>query len=140
LPSLLRALQSFQARRDFELDYEPATQYLDAARELFNGGFRYVIFGHSHLAKKIELPPGSGRWYLNSGTWSDRMRLPGEILSAGPAEARAKLEPFVQSLGEGRLDRWIVFQPTFVQLDLDAGDHILRAEVFPYEGRTAVGG
>lgn len=139
LPALLRALQSLQASRDFEMDYEPAREYSNAAMELFKGGFRYVIFGHSHLAKKIELPPGSGNWYLNSGTWADLMQLPQEIITAAPAEARAKLEPFVQNLGEGQLERWIVFHPTFVQLDLDAADHILRADVVAYKGSSAVG-
>jgi UDP-2,3-diacylglucosamine pyrophosphatase LpxH len=138
LPALLKALQVLQPDRNFDLDYETAPEYTDAAKELFKGGFRFVLFGHTHMAKKIELQPGC--WYLNSGTWSDLMRLPPEILTASEADARKQLDPFVQDIGAGLLDRWIVFRPTYIQLDLDAGGHVINAELRPYESAAAMSG
>lgn len=130
LPALLKSLQALQPDRNFDLDYEAAPEYTDAARDLFKGGFRYVLFGHTHMAKKIEVQPGC--WYFNSGTWADLMQLPPEVITASPADARAKLDPFVQDLAGGQLDRWIVFRPTYIQLDLDAGDRVVRADLLTY--------
>jgi UDP-2,3-diacylglucosamine pyrophosphatase LpxH len=138
LPALLKALQALQPDRSFDLDYESATEYSDAARELFKGGFHYVIFGHTHMAKKIELQPDC--WYLNSGSWADRMQLPPDIVTASQADARARLDPFVQDLAGGQLDRWIVFRPTYIQLELDAADRVVRADLLTYEQATAARG
>ena len=53
--------------------------------ELSKGGFRYVVFGHTHQAKSIEFE--SGRWYFNSGTWADVLRFPFEILKLPETDA-----------------------------------------------------
>jgi len=127
LPALLCALQALQPDRSFDLDYETATEYSDAAKELFKGGFRYVIFGHTHMAKKIELQPGC--WYLNCGTWADLMRLPAAILGSDVIEARKQLDLFVQDVGAGLLGRWVTFQPSYVRLDLDSSNRVLCAEL-----------
>lgn len=134
LPALLKALQALQPDRSFDLDYEAEPKYSDAARDLLKGGFHFVLFGHTHMPKKIELEPGC--WYLNSGTWADVMRLPPEIITAGTADARARLDPFVLDMATGNLDKWILFRPTYIQLDLDANDRVVRAELLTYE-RTA---
>ena len=131
LPALLKALQALQPDRSFDVEYEAAPEYTDAANDLFKGGFRFVLFGHTHLAKKIELQPGC--WYLNSGTWADLMRLPPEIMTGSGVDARKKLDHFVQDIRAGLLDRWIIFQPTYIQLDLDAGNRVTSAEVRPYK-------
>jgi len=138
MPALLKALQALQPDRNFDQNFEAAAVYTDAATELFKAGYQYVIFGHTDLAKKIELQPD--RWYLNSGTWSDLIRLPDNIIDATPADARKVLDPFVQDLGGGYLDRWIVFHPTYIQLDLDANNHIAHAELLSYQGTTAFRG
>lgn len=86
-----------------------------------------MVIGHTHLARKIELQPGG--WYFNSGTWSDLMRLPQEIITGTPEEARKKLEPFLFAIENNTLTPWIIFRPTYVQLDLDAGDRVVSAEL-----------
>jgi hypothetical protein len=135
LQSLWLALKTLPPDRSFELDHEDAPEYTDAANDLFKGGFRFVLFGHTHLAKKIELQPGY--WYLNSGTWADLMRLPDGITAASDdAAARKKLDPFVQDMGRGDLNRWIIFRPTYVQLDLDATNHVIDADVRNYESEV----
>jgi len=131
LPALLKALQALQPDRNFDHDYEAAPEYSEAANQLFDGGFRFVVFGHTHLAKHIEIRPG--RWYLNSGSWSDTIQLPREIITAHPAEAGMKLETFVQDMATGFLQRWILFRPTYLRLDLNAKDQVTNTELLHYE-------
>lgn len=135
LPALLQALRALQPDRSFDRDCETDQAYEDAANDLVNGGFRYVIFGHTHLAKRIALKK-PGCHYLNSGTWADLMQLPPEIISGSADAALAKLQQLAQSLATGLLDQWIVFRPTYVRLDFDAGEKILNAELCDYS-RTA---
>jgi UDP-2,3-diacylglucosamine pyrophosphatase LpxH len=127
LPALLKALRALQPDRLFDLDYEPAQEYADAAKELTEGGFRYIVFGHTHFAKQIDL--GNGRWYLNTGAWADVMQLPPEILDADEDRAVAQLGAFVQDVAGGQLRGWTAFRPTYVRLDLDTGDRVVQCEL-----------
>ncbi len=131
LPALLMALQALEPDRSFDLDYETAPEYTTNAGTLLDGGFHYVLFGHTHMAKKIELRPG--RWYLNSGTWCDLMQLPAAVMTAKPADARAALDPFVLDLSQGLLSRWIIFRPTYIRLALDASNKVVYADVLTYQ-------
>ena len=136
MPALLKALRALQPDRNFDLDYEADQEYTNAAKELFNGGFRYVLFGHTHLAKRIEMRPGC--YYLNSGTWADLMQLPPEIVSGSPDVAMQKLHELVLTTGMNQLDRWIIYRPTYIRLDLDGGDRILRADLCNYTGADSL--
>jgi hypothetical protein len=135
LPALLKALQALQPDRNFDHDYEAATEYTDAANNLFDGGFRFVLFGHTHLAKKMELRPG--RWYLNSGAWTDMIQLPCEIITARPETAGRTLKTFVQDMATGFLRNWIIFRPTYLRLDLDSNDRVINADLLEYETAAA---
>lgn len=130
LPALLTALRALQSDQTWDPAVETAPEYLDAARELSNGRYKHIVFGHTHLAKKIDL--GDGRTYLNSGTWADLIRFPPEILSGSPDESLAKLREFVDDLKDGRLSRWIVFQPSYVRLDVGT-DGRVTPELCRYE-------
>src|SRR5262249_54769303 len=85
LPALLAAVRPLQSDNSFARDAECFAEYYDAARDLARGGFDYVLFGHTHLARDITLPDG-GR-YLNSGTWADLIKFPSEILRGSPDQA-----------------------------------------------------
>ena len=50
----------------FALQAEDPT-YLEAANRLAAKDIRYVIFGHTHLAKSISV--NNGGLYINTGTW-----------------------------------------------------------------------
>lgn len=131
LPALLEALRAVHEDKSFDLDHETAPVYVEAAKALFRGGFRYVIFGHTHMAKQMELQPGC--WYLNSGTWADLMQMPQGILNgAGDAEASRKLEAFLLGICSGPLTQWILYRPTYVQLDLDANRNVVSAQLCTY--------
>ncbi len=48
-----------------------------------------VISGHTHAARSITLP--GERVYLNTGTWTDLMRFPGEVDDLGLLKWKAAL-------------------------------------------------
>jgi UDP-2,3-diacylglucosamine pyrophosphatase LpxH len=126
LPALLKAMQGMQDEDTFDPAKESATEYLEAAHELADRGFRYVIFGHTHQAKQVDL--GNGRFYLNSGTWADVLRFPVEILKS-QAKAPQQLQTFVDQMKAGDFSKWTIFNPTYVQLDLDEADKVVKAEL-----------
>jgi hypothetical protein len=77
LAALSSAIRAFAEPDLFELHRdEPDSPYFKAADELASGGFRYIVMGHTHLARDQKLS-GGGR-YLNSGTWADLIRLPAD--------------------------------------------------------------
>jgi UDP-2,3-diacylglucosamine pyrophosphatase LpxH len=136
LPALLMALRALEKDRSFDLEHDGPNSYTRAADELMvKGNLKYAVFGHTHLAKKVELGPG--RWYLNSGTWSDLIQLPQEILAGTESEARAKLEPFLLAISSGSLQPWIRFRPTYVRLDIDESDQVVGAELCHYSLMTS---
>ena len=131
MPPLLKALRTIQGGTAFDRSVEGDKTYLDAAESLAkNGDFKFVLFGHTHLAKDVQLENG-GR-YLNSGTWANLMRFPQQLVEGSDAEAMPKLEEFVNDLKDGNLDPWITFRPTYIQLTVDANDSVTRAEVCDY--------
>jgi hypothetical protein len=75
LPALRRALQVLRDDRSFVLDSDDDNSpYVLAARRLASASVRHVLFGHTHLAKHIQL--GDGRTYTNTGTWADLAQIP----------------------------------------------------------------
>jgi UDP-2,3-diacylglucosamine pyrophosphatase LpxH len=138
LPAVLQAVRALQTDQTFNKEVETAREYIDSARELARtGGFRFVIFGHTHLPKKVALDE-PGAIYLNTGTWVDLMRFPTSILSGAPDEALSGLREFVGDLKSGSLRRWILYTPTFARLDLDDSDRLLNADIYTYTGPASV--
>jgi UDP-2,3-diacylglucosamine pyrophosphatase LpxH len=97
----------------FELS-APDPIYCSAAKRLAGGQPRVIVFGHTHLARSIELPDG-GR-YLNGGTWCPTIRLRDEFYGASDSpELLAELGRFVSDLTENRLEDWTTLTTTFVE-------------------------
>lgn len=136
LPSLLKALRAVQDDKSFDRAVETGRSYLDAARELARGGFRCIVFGHTHLPKRVPLDEGA--LYINTGTWADIMRFPLEILAGSDEEALAKLREFVADIGAGRLGGWIGSGATYARIDFDREDRLLHAELLDFKGPEGV--
>lgn len=130
LPALLAAVRCLQNDTSFARDAECFTEYLDAARDLAGGGFDYVIFGHTHLARDITLSGGAR--YLNSGTWADLIRFPSEILAGPERQALDALRAFVEDMGTGRLKAWTSFIPTYVKLTVGGGGEVRDVTLCDY--------
>jgi len=80
------------------------------------------------------LPLASGARYLNSGTWADLLQFPKDILSGSQSDVRDKLRHFCEDAANSRLERYIVFTPTFVRLDVTGDGRVARAELLDYTG------
>jgi UDP-2,3-diacylglucosamine pyrophosphatase LpxH len=132
LPALLQSLRSLQGDRTFDRSVETEPAYLDAARDLARNGFKYVLFGHTHLAKDIEMDGGAR--YLNSGTWADLMRFPDTIVSAPEPEALARLGEFAGNLARNRIADLVQFTPTFIRLDVGDDGKVGAAALVDYTG------
>src|SRR5262249_47145876 len=65
-------------RDTFDVSKEHAT-YLKPAQRSAEAGFQVVVYGHTHLAKRIPISDNGKSVYLNSGTWADLMRVPDEV-------------------------------------------------------------
>ena len=130
LPALLKAMRGLQNTDTFNPDKETATEYFDAAVALArDGGVRHVVFGHTHLAKKVPLDDG---FYFNSGTWADVLQFPADILTS-QADATVTLESFIESMKAGDFDKWTPFRPTYVRLDIGENGKVARADLVRFE-------
>jgi UDP-2,3-diacylglucosamine pyrophosphatase LpxH len=130
LPALLAAVRSVQSDASFARDTECDPAYLDAARDLAAGGYDYVIFGHTHMARDVSLPRGAR--YLNSGTWADLIRFPSHILAGPEPAALEGLRAFVEDMAGGRLSGWTSFTPTYVKLTLGADGQVRNVALCDY--------
>jgi UDP-2,3-diacylglucosamine pyrophosphatase LpxH len=132
LGQLYDALRYRMAAHDaaFRIDKE-LPEYLTAANASENRGFKTVIYGHTHLAKRA--PLAKGGTYLNTGTWADLMRLPLAVVQGNRLAALGELEAFLAALEANRLDEWRRPRPTFAEIVMEDLDQI-RADVFSYSG------
>jgi UDP-2,3-diacylglucosamine pyrophosphatase LpxH len=136
LPLLLTAFQPLLKDQSFDPAVETAKEYLNAAQDLARNGIRHVVFGHTHMPKRIQL--SSGGWYLNSGTWADVLQFPAEIITGSKEESLAKLQHFTQLMIAGDFSEWTVFQPTYVRLDVNSEGTVANAELCRYSAGDPV--
>ncbi len=129
---LLEALKNFasEQREAFDVNSEDET-YLRPARAAMDRGYKAVIYGHTHLVKRVRRE-GDGALYLNTGTWADLMKLPQGILDGDDRAARAQLREFLADLKARRLDGWRRQLPTFARVDFKNGEYA-GADVYLYE-------
>ena len=131
LQDLIEALRAFQGPNSFDRSIETQAAYVNEARELAYGPVRHVIFGHTHLAKKVDLT--DGRYYFNSGTWADLLQLPSDILDPtrrfGPL---AELERLIRDLVANDFSSYVLFRPTYVRIEQDSEGHSVAVELRDY--------
>lgn len=112
--------------------------YLVPAQAAVESGFRVVVYGHTHLAKRVALKADgeASSVYLNSGTWADLMRIPDAVWAVQEERARRTLSDFVADLESNALKAWRRGVPTYARIRLD-GDAVLEADVFFADGDGA---
>ena len=116
--------------RDEQREVSP---YRDAAEELVTEGkFKCVVFGHTHLPKRevIALDETSAI-YINTGTWTDTMQIPLNLLEPGAA-ASADFRNFLGDLKANRLDKYLERRLSYADITLDDDDHVLSADLKRY--------
>lgn len=119
----------------FALDRE-LPNYCDAARELLSSGqFTHVIFGHTHLPKKVTIErdgqlPGV---YLNCGTWADVIALPDGV---GQDSADTALKSFVDDISARNLAPHLRRYLSYVEATVDDEGEI-ETGLYSYCGPSA---
>lgn len=114
------------------------SQYLGAAEATAHkGDFDAVIYGHTHLPKQINVGTESRpRWYLNTGTWCDVIRLP-ESLAGDFAKAGPELKRFVLALKRNDYAPYVYRYLSFVELLVETANKgaVREANLYSYCGR-----
>lgn len=104
-------------------------------------GIDFVITGHTHLARAIDM--GAGRFYFNSGTWVRLMRLTDAMLAS-----TASFKPVYDLLVNGRMsaidaaptfngEHLVLDQTTCVSISLENGTAIGRLNRVSGDGTQA---
>jgi UDP-2,3-diacylglucosamine pyrophosphatase LpxH len=109
--------------------------YLTPAEGFKKRGFKVVVFGHTHLVKRV--PLGDGAVYLNTGTWADLIRAPKAIWDDDAAGAEKILNEFVNDLERDEVSRWRRSIPTYARINLN-GDTVEDADVYFADNDKAV--
>jgi hypothetical protein len=111
-------------------------QFLKPAQAAAERWFKVIVFGHSHLVKRVSLDTQGGM-YLNSGTWADLMQVPNAVLEGKEAEGKQALVRFVEDLRTNQLEQWRRLVPTFVRIDFD-GASMQSADAYFFDGAGKV--
>lgn len=121
--SLHVALHQFAqgSARTLQTDFE-APMYLEPASAAAARGFRVVVYGHTHLLKRVEL--GGGALYLNTGTWADLILLPAAVLSEDPKVALPELRLLLADLRANRLSHRRGLVPSYARIEYGSGDQV----------------
>lgn len=112
LEKMRRALEKHESANQeaFNADVEEE-DYLLPATEAIRRGFQLVIYGHTHLVRRVEF---GDRRYLNSGTWADLMRFPKNVFGDDREKAIGELRSMIEDLVDGRSAKLRFQYPTFV--------------------------
>jgi UDP-2,3-diacylglucosamine pyrophosphatase LpxH len=121
--------QTFDVNRETEPYFTPAKTSADR-------GFQVVVYGHTHLVKRVPLND-AGALYLNSGTWADLMQVPEAVLGPDEEEGKRQLKTFVEDLASNKLDKWRRQVPTFARIDIES-EGIAAADVYFFDGPDSV--
>jgi UDP-2,3-diacylglucosamine pyrophosphatase LpxH len=135
LPALWHALRQLNGESPFDWRQPPDDEYGAAARALHGNGFALVLFGHTHLARAVDMANG---WYFNTGTWADLIPFPVHFLNLPRDAGLVKLEQFCMDMKDRRLLPWLRFVPTYARVDLGEGDRLLQAKLRAFDGTAPV--
>jgi len=135
LNTLANALEAVRGDRSFDRDHECKAEYAAAAETLLARDFNWVVFGHTHMARRVTM---AGGVYLNTGTWADLITFPMELLDLPEEERHASLRDFACDLEERRFEKWVKFIPTFARLRLGDAGRIESGDLVDFTGPDSV--
>lgn len=135
--SLAKALEK---DRTFD-DDGPDGPYLEAARRLCrvqtDGVARpkIAVMGHTHLVRQVDL--GDGRWYLNTGTWVDLIKVPKECLQQTDAVCK-ELDQWLRQIVLDS-DSLRFADPAYADVCLDESGNLCQPGSRPFLRRFSEG-
>ena len=109
--------------------------YLTGAKTGAACGYEVIVYGHTHLAKRVPLGASEKDLpvYLNTGTWADLMRIPDAVWAETEDTARSVLDEFVADLESDTVGRWRRAAPTFAKIEV-AGNRVVGADLYFADG------
>lgn len=119
--ALFKAFRSsFDKHRDAFNVSKELDKYIVPARCAVESGFQVVIYGHTHLVKRVDLGVSETTLpvYLNTGTWADLMRVPDSIWGSEEDGAKEALAAFIADLESNCLSEWRRSVPTYAKIEL----------------------
>lgn len=134
LPALRSALITLRDERSFNLTQE-SDDYLDPAKRLIKRGFKVVLFGHTHLAKKVQV---GDSLYLNTGTWADLIKFPYQELDEEFNSSQQWLTKFVHDMENGQLQSYIVQIPSYAYVELSEDGNVLSADIRTFSEESSL--
>lgn len=123
------AFQKLEGDRTFDPSRESAG-YLDAAIAMLNTEkFDVVVFGHTHLPKKIEVAREgkSAGIYINAGTWAGVIRLPGKVCEAS-IDGRIARRGFLEDMATHKIYPYLFTCLGYAEVEI-TGETITSSEL-----------
>lgn len=130
--AIARLVAELRNDRSFKLDGEVDTYAKWALRSAREGGFKCVIYGHTHLAKDQPIHEENKQdapvQYINTGTWADLMEFP-NLSEADVAGAKRLLA----NLRAGKTKEYLKKdRRTFARVDLSPDDCLIEARLYMF--------
>lgn len=110
-----------------DTDWE-ADDYLTAAESAAQRGFHVVVYGHTHLLKRVSLK--NGGVYLNTGTWADLIAFPRDVLSNDKARAEVALAALVADLVNNQLSNRRCLIPSYARIEYGESSASAALQIF----------
>jgi UDP-2,3-diacylglucosamine pyrophosphatase LpxH len=111
------------------------TGYVRAADASAKEGFKVVVYGHTHLPKQLSLPRRNAV-YLNTGSWTPKVKLPASLWSDDDEEAVGSVLEVLADWEEQNLEPYVEPGSTFARIDLDGGE-VERASLHRFDSEGA---
>ena len=119
-------IASLSTDDSFSLEQEGHKGTADAATTLIKQGFKYVIFGHTHLKKDMKILDGR---YFNCGSWHPYLNIKKEVISDGEIDT-TKLLNFLEKLKAGQISEMLEIPGTYVKLLLnESSGKVMEAQL-----------
>ena len=137
--NLHKALKSYHRWNPNLLDVNTEKdQYLNSAEHSAENGFKVIVYGHTHLMKRVKLRNGL---YINTGTWADLMFLPSSVYDTEPTDKHPDILAFIDALRSKTstaIDSYRRQLPSYVTIELSPGGECepssVRLHLFKEEG------
>jgi UDP-2,3-diacylglucosamine pyrophosphatase LpxH len=135
---LFRALRANAEKHSHAFDVaSELPDYEAPARRAAQAGYQVVVYGHTHLVKRVPLGDKAAGLpiYLNTGTWADLIRMPDAVWATSEDEAWESLEEFLAEIQSNSVARWRCAAPTFAKVELD-NDVVANCDVYFFDETT----
>jgi UDP-2,3-diacylglucosamine pyrophosphatase LpxH len=137
LKKLRLALKCLSKDRSFDPGHE-LSEYLDAAKKIAEeGGFKTIVFGHTHLPKKVSFTSAKNleACYINTGSWASVMKVPEKVYSSGSV-GRDALKAFFEEMRSGKLLPYVSTYLSYAEIEME-GSRVLSSELRSFCGKQS---